>query len=147
MIFFTVFPEMIQTKRAIKLIFKNNSLKQDENAKWKHDELRLFMATAKKSITTSNESYVMKIFDLYNDSRNQPRVPVNKYTFKTTEYGWKTLNISGKFQVGELSIVSKGSTAGYDLLIAGKNPKAIEKLSHMAKNYQSVPMLIKLGYP
>ena len=55
------------------------------------------MATAKKAITSSNESYLVKVFDLYSDSRSQPRVPVNKYTFKSTEYGWKTLNISGEF--------------------------------------------------
>ena len=80
----------MRTKRAVKLIFKNNSFQ--DNKKWKRDELRIFMTTAKKSISSSNKPYYVKIFDLYS------RKMVNIYKLSSKDYGWKTINISGTFQ-------------------------------------------------
>jgi hypothetical protein len=95
--FVNLFPvsisEIIRTKRAIKLVFKNNSLKNGENEKWNRDELRIFMNTAKKAIASSQKRYYLKIFDL------NSRRTVNIYKFSSKDYGWKTINISGRFHV------------------------------------------------
>jgi ABC-type long-subunit fatty acid transport system fused permease/ATPase subunit len=111
-----LFPEIMRTKRAVKLIFKNNSFQ--DNKKWKRDELRIFMTTAKKSISSSNKPYYVKIFDLYS------RKMVNIYKFSSKDYGWKTINISGiHFRIICMHVIDEylpvGSDFAFDHNIVG----------------------------
>ena len=108
--------KIVKTKRAIKLIFKNNSFKEDESWKWKKDELRLFMATTKKSIMSSKKPYYVKVFDLHNRSM------VNTFKFSSSYHGWKTLNISSKFRFYSVSIgILVGQEVGRNITSSDEN--------------------------
>ena len=137
---YCIFPKIIRTKRAIKLVFKNNSLKNDENTRWKRDELLIFMNTAKKSIVSSQKRYYLKIFDLFS------RRTVNTYKFSSKDHGWKIINISAWRNI-KPRLDNKGRFGMKIVVTMGKRKLNINKTAFRKGRSKNDPYFVEFFHP